>query len=152
MAQNVEPLAAASATPEVLDDPTSVPEDYEVGLKSLNQWQLAWRKFRKHRLALIGLGMIAFLIGVAVIGPVLLPFSFTDIPKPDQIVGAGRPPSLAAPDGRDRRPPARRADAGRQRLPDVAADRVHEHGHRRHHRHVRRRDRRASRAASSTTC
>ena len=27
---------------------------------------------------------------VAVIGPVLLPFSFTDIPKPDQIVGRRR--------------------------------------------------------------
>ena len=99
MAQNVEPLAAASATTEIVDDQTSVPEDYEVGLKSLNQWQLAWRKFRKHRLALIGLGMVAFLIGVAVLGPVLLPFSFTDIPKPDQIVGAGRPPSLQHPMG-----------------------------------------------------
>jgi len=99
MAQNVEPLAAASATTEILDDQASAREDYEVGLKSLNQWQLAWRKFRKHRLALIGLGLIAFLIGVAVLGPVLLPFSFTDIPKPDQIVGAGRPPSLQHPMG-----------------------------------------------------
>ncbi len=99
MAQNVEPLAAASATTEILDDQAAIPEDYEVGLKSLNQWQLAWRKFRKHRLALIGLGMVAFLIGVAVLGPVLLPFSFTDIPKPDQIVGAGRPPSLQHPMG-----------------------------------------------------
>ncbi len=99
MAQNVEPLAAASAAAEVVDrDPTAA-EDYEVGLKSLNQWQLAWRKFRKHRLALIGLGLIAFLIGVAVLGPVILPFSFTDIPKPDQIVGAGRPPSLQHPMG-----------------------------------------------------
>ena len=43
--------------------------------------------------------MVAFLIGVAVLGPVLLPFSFTDIPKPDQIVGAGRPPSLQHPMG-----------------------------------------------------
>lgn len=95
MGQNVEPLANAA---EIVDTP-SAPEDYEVGLKSLNQWQLAWRKFRKHRLALIGLAMIAILIGVAVIGPVLLPFNFTDIPKPDQIVGAGRPPSLQHPMG-----------------------------------------------------
>ena len=140
MAQNVEPLARPSATPEIVDPDPAAPEDYEVGLKSLNQWQLAWRKFRKHRLALIGLGMIAFLIGVAVIGPVLLPFSFTDIPKPDQIVGAGAAPPvpLPAPDGRDRRPPARRAHARRQRRPDVAADRVLEHGDRRGHRDVRR--------------
>ena len=99
MAQNVESLTTASATTEIVDDQAPIPEDYEVGLKSLNQWQLAWRKFRKHRLALIGLGMVAFLIGVAVLGPVLLPFSFTDIPKPDQIVGAGRPPSLQHPMG-----------------------------------------------------
>ena len=50
-------------------------------------------------LALVGLGLVAFLIGMAIIGPVLLPFSFTDIPKPDQIVGAGRPPSLQHPMG-----------------------------------------------------
>jgi peptide/nickel transport system permease protein len=100
MAQNVESLTTASeTTAEIVDRDPTPGEDYEVGLKSLNQWQLAWRKFRKHRLALIGLGLIAFLIGVAVLGPVLLPFSFTDIPKPDQIVGAGRPPSLQHPMG-----------------------------------------------------
>jgi ABC-type dipeptide/oligopeptide/nickel transport system permease subunit len=95
MAQNVEPLATAAE----LVEPAEVPVDYEVGLKSLNQWQIAWRKFRKHRLALIGLGMIGALLLIAVLGPVILPFSFTDIPKPDQIVGAGRPPSLQHPMG-----------------------------------------------------
>jgi peptide/nickel transport system permease protein len=99
MAQNIEPLTTASGAAEIVDQPTAAPEDYEVGLKSLNQWQLAWRKFRKHHLALIGLGLIAFLFGVAILGPVILPFTFTDIPKPDQIVGAGRPPSLQHPMG-----------------------------------------------------
>lgn len=81
-------------TPEVVDpDPTKA-EDYEVGLKSLNQWQLAWRKFRKHRLALIGLGILGILVFVAVFGPVLMPFSFNDIPTPDQFVNEGRPPSF----------------------------------------------------------
>ena len=96
MTQKIEPIGAGAA-PEVIEAP--LPVDYEVGLKSLNQWQLAWRKFKKHRLALIGLVMIAILIVVAVIGPVLLPFKFTDIPKPDQIVSAGRPPSLQHPMG-----------------------------------------------------
>ncbi len=96
MTQKIEPIVAGAA-PEVIEAP--LPVDYEVGLKSLNQWQLAWRKFKKHRLALIGLVMIAILIVVAVIGPVLLPFKFTDIPKPDQIVSAGRPPSLQHPMG-----------------------------------------------------
>jgi hypothetical protein len=36
--------------------------DYEVNLESLSQWQLAWRKFKKHRLALIGLGLLTFLV------------------------------------------------------------------------------------------
>jgi peptide/nickel transport system permease protein len=96
MTQKIEPIVAGAA-PEVIEAP--LPVDYEVGLKSLNQWQLAWRKFKKHRLALIGLVMIAILILVAIIGPVLLPFKFTDIPKPDQIVPAGRPPSLQHPMG-----------------------------------------------------
>jgi peptide/nickel transport system permease protein len=99
MAQNIEPLTTASGAAEIVDQPAQAPQDYEVGLKSLNQWQLAWRKFRKHHLALIGLGLIAFLFGVAILGPVILPFNFTDIPKPDQIVGAGRPPSLQHPMG-----------------------------------------------------
>ena len=98
MAQNVEPLGTV-AKPEVIETPASAAVDYEVGLKSLNQWQLAWRKFRKHKLALIGLVMIAGLIGVAVIGPFLMPFKFTDIPNPDTIVSTGRPPSLQHPMG-----------------------------------------------------
>jgi peptide/nickel transport system permease protein len=99
MTQNIEQQAGLAASAEVIDpDPTQA-EDYEVGLKSLNQWQLAWRKFRRHRLALIGLGMLAVLVLTAVIGPILLPFSFTDIPTPDQIVPAGRPPAIGRPMG-----------------------------------------------------
>jgi len=70
-------------------------QDYEVQLESLNQWQLAWRKFRKHKLALIGLGILVFLIVAAIVGPILSPFVFNQIPKPDKTVYAGRPPSLA---------------------------------------------------------
>ncbi len=98
MAQNVEQQGGGSAVPEIIERPDAS-EDYEVGLQSLNQWQLAWRKFRKHRLALIGLGIIAMLIAVAILGPVFLPFSFTDIPQPDQLVQQGRPPSLQHPMG-----------------------------------------------------
>jgi peptide/nickel transport system permease protein len=89
----------AEHQPEIVDPDPAQAEDYEVGLKSLNQWQLAWRKFRKHRLALIGLAVLAILLVGAVIGPILMPFSFTDIPQPDEIVQAGRPPSLAHPMG-----------------------------------------------------
>ena len=73
--------------------------DYEVNLESLSQFQLAWRKFRKHKLALFGLGLLAMLLAVAIIGPILAPFDFTRTTRPDQIVYAGRPPSLAHPFG-----------------------------------------------------
>jgi peptide/nickel transport system permease protein len=75
------------------------PTDYEVGLESLSQWQLAWRKFRKHNLALVGLGILAALVLIALIGPFLLPYDFRSIPRPDQIVAIGRGPSLAHPFG-----------------------------------------------------
>jgi peptide/nickel transport system permease protein len=69
--------------------------DYEVGLESLSQWQLAWRKFKKHRLALIGLGILLTLFLVAIIGPILIPFEFSKVPTPDVLVAKGRPPSLS---------------------------------------------------------
>ena len=68
--------------------------DYEVGLESLSQWQLAWRKFKKHRLALIGLGILLVLVLTAIIGPLLIPFEFSKVPQPDVLVTRGRPPSL----------------------------------------------------------
>jgi peptide/nickel transport system permease protein len=73
--------------------------DYEVNLESLNQWQIAWRKFRKHRLALIGLGILLVLIVAAIVGPIVSPFVFNEIPKPDKITYAGRGPSLTHPFG-----------------------------------------------------
>lgn len=73
--------------------------DYEVNLESLSQTQLAWRKFKRHRLALIGLGILLFMIGVAIVGPFLMPFAFDEIPRPDTIVYQGRGPSLQHPFG-----------------------------------------------------
>ncbi len=73
--------------------------DYEVQLESLSQGQLAWRKFKAHRLALIGLGILTVLFAVAIVGPILNPFVFNDIPNPDVHVYAGRPPSLQHPFG-----------------------------------------------------
>jgi peptide/nickel transport system permease protein len=73
--------------------------DYEVNLESLSQTQLAWRKFKRHRLALIGLLILLFMTVVAIIGPFLMPFAFDDIPRPDEIVYQGRGPSLQHPFG-----------------------------------------------------
>ena len=89
------PLVTEPAIEEVGRRAEEAGVDYEVNLESLNQWQLAWRKFRKHRLALIGLAILTFLVVVAIVGPILSPFVFNSIPKPDKLVNAGRPPSLA---------------------------------------------------------
>jgi peptide/nickel transport system permease protein len=68
--------------------------DYEVGLESLSQYQLAWRKFKKHRMAMVGLCILAVLFAIAIFGPFLWPYDYRDIPRPDKIVAIGRPPSL----------------------------------------------------------
>ena len=94
-----------------MDDPGALPEvhgptieeleasaDYEVQLESLNQWQIAWRRFKRHRLAVIGSLMFLGMVGVAVFGPIILPYDFLKIPRPDQLVFAGRPPSWASGD------------------------------------------------------
>ena len=73
--------------------------DYEISLESLSQWQLAWRKFKKHRLALIGVGILLFFVAVAIVGPIFKPYAFDTIPRPDKITYAGNPPSLAHPMG-----------------------------------------------------
>src|SRR5262245_28253529 len=95
MAQDVGhstlPEVSVSDVEKRPDEPTT---DYEVGLESLSQYQLAWRKFKKHRMAMIGLGILAVLFAVAIFGPFLWPYDFRDIPKPDKVVAIGRPPSL----------------------------------------------------------
>ena len=100
MAQDVQRAAVAETVVAELDHQgEGSGADYEVTLESLSQFQLAWRKFRKHRLAMVGLVMLAVLISAAVVGPLLLPFDFNTIPQPDEFVSRGRPPSLTHPFG-----------------------------------------------------
>ena len=72
--------------------------DYEVQLESLNQWQLAWRRFKKHRLAVIGSTIFFTMVAIGLIGPILWPYDPTSITRPDEIVYAGRPPSWTTGD------------------------------------------------------
>ena len=96
------------ATAPVVDDATGTEPgvDYEVSLESLSQWQIAWRKFKRHRLALVGLVILVMLIVAAILGPIFMPFDFQTIPNPDVIVPAGRGPTLRPHLRRDRRPAA----------------------------------------------
>ena len=67
--------------------------DNEVALESLSQWQLAVRRFRRHRLAMVGVVIFAFMIGVAVFGPIVRPFDPLNLPG--ALKPGGDPPSLA---------------------------------------------------------
>jgi peptide/nickel transport system permease protein len=75
MDPRVEDLENASLPPG--DRP-----DYEVALVSLNQWQLAWRRFKKHKLAMFGAALFLSMLAVAIIGPILLPYDPTFVPEP----------------------------------------------------------------------
>ena len=57
------------------------PADYEVALVSLNQWQLAWRRFKKHKLALFGAFLFLGVVAIAIVGPLLLPYDPQYVPS-----------------------------------------------------------------------
>jgi peptide/nickel transport system permease protein len=86
---------AEVVTPAQLEEvPPADLADYDVQLESLSQWQLAWRRFKRHRMAVIGSIMFFSMVAVGIIGPFLLPYDYHHIPTPDVINSAGRPPSL----------------------------------------------------------
>jgi peptide/nickel transport system permease protein len=60
-------------------------------------WGDAWRRFRRHRLALASLVVLLALAAATVVGPVLLPYD----PERIDFRGKDRPPSLAHPMGTD---------------------------------------------------
>ena len=104
---HAQPRSAAVRAPRMSSAATERgrARDYEVSLESLSQWQLAWRKFKKHRLALIGLGSCWSSFVVAIVGPILLPFDFNDDPAArTSIVYAG--PAAVAASTRSGRPAA----------------------------------------------
>ncbi len=78
------------------DGPAGLVEaaDVEVALESLGQWQIAWRKFRRHRLALTGLAIFGVMVLVAIFAPIIDPYSPLYIPGVDGANPGGFPPSL----------------------------------------------------------
>ena len=64
--------------------------DYDVQLESLGQWQIAWRRFRRHRMAMIGSALFFGMVIVGVVGPLILKYNYYNIPVPDVHVNAGR--------------------------------------------------------------
>src|SRR5579884_1674734 len=47
--------------------------DNTVVVQQLSQWQLVWRRFRRHHLAMGGLGILGLLLLLAIIGPAISP-------------------------------------------------------------------------------
>ena len=50
----------------------------EVFRKSLTYWQDAWRRLKKHKLAMLGLVGVILIILVGIFGPMLTSFSYSD--------------------------------------------------------------------------
>jgi ABC-type dipeptide/oligopeptide/nickel transport system permease subunit len=70
--------------------------DFEVALESLNQWQLAWRRFKRHRMALVGSVIFGFMIVLAIVGPIIWPYDplgvRSDLPGPQGFSPLQMPP------------------------------------------------------------
>ncbi len=95
---------AATGIPAHKLDPEVASADNEVALESLSQWQLAWRRYKRHKLALVGAVIFATMLFVAIFGPILAPFD--PINYPGALSPGGDSPSIehlfgTASDGRD---------------------------------------------------
>jgi ABC-type dipeptide/oligopeptide/nickel transport system permease subunit len=55
--------------------------DYEVALVSLNQWQLAWRRFKKHKLGFFGACLFLGMVAIAIFGPLIMPYDPQYVPS-----------------------------------------------------------------------
>ena len=114
---SMDPRARQERVAELIQDRDEIPQDleslemlapavqeapdgHEVDLKSLSQWQLARRRFLRHRLALVGLVIFSVMLFIAVLGPVLVPFN--PLYFPGAIKPGGDPPSMAHIFGTDR--------------------------------------------------
>lgn len=99
-----EAVASRDSKPVASLAPEVVAADNEVALESLTQWQLAWRRYKRHKLALIGAVIFGVMLFTAIAGPYLAPFD--PLKFPGALTPGGDPPSLehlfgTASDGRD---------------------------------------------------
>lgn len=71
------------------------------GFASQGQWSLTWRRFRRHRLAVVSLGLLTVMFSVALLAPWVAPYD-PDV-QDRELARFGEPaaPSLAHPFGSD---------------------------------------------------
>ena len=66
-------MAATATTAEVLAlEPVAT-------TKPISQWGLAWRRLRRHKLAMIGLTMLVLIVALCILAPLLAPYPFEEI-------------------------------------------------------------------------
>jgi peptide/nickel transport system permease protein len=79
------------------DTTLDIPELDEHGQKHRSLWGDVWVQFRKHKLAMIGSGILVFLILLVTIGPLI----YTVDPKYIDVAAANSQPSMEHPMGTD---------------------------------------------------
>ena len=76
--------------------PTAAP-GVGTAVRPRSLWSDAWRQFRRHKLALVSLIVLAMIAGATLVGPLLLPYD----PERIDFRAKSQPPSLAHPMGTD---------------------------------------------------
>jgi peptide/nickel transport system permease protein len=66
-----------------------------------SQWAIAWRRFTRHRTALLGMLLVVVLCAIALLAPYLAPYD-PDVMPADLVANRFLPPSLDHPMGTDR--------------------------------------------------
>jgi len=88
-------MSAQTVSPRLADQIRVAEEPHR------GQWQMFWRRFRRHKLAVVSAGILIFIFAVAALAPIVAPY---DPNKTDtQLARFGEPasPSLAHPFGSD---------------------------------------------------
>ena len=89
-------LAAGAQLSPDAPSATPAPADFEVALESLNQWQLAWRRYQRHRLAVVGAAVFLFMVLLGIFGPIIWPYDplavRSDLPGPQGFTPLQMPP------------------------------------------------------------
>jgi ABC-type dipeptide/oligopeptide/nickel transport system permease subunit len=77
MLETNEPVAAQPATPEGAQPPAHVEREFTVQERS--QWQMAGRRFLRHRAATVSVVLFILLLLFAFVGPMIWKYNYTDV-------------------------------------------------------------------------
>ncbi|MDR7074651.1 ABC transporter permease [Fictibacillus barbaricus] len=70
----------ARSTPPVVPQHVVVPVEDKV----VSPWKDAWRSFKKNKIALVGLSIVAMFILIAILAPLLAPYNYSDVELGDK--------------------------------------------------------------------